>query len=73
MFMVLLFLQQTRFFFFQRNLNILETAFLDLKLSKNGIDSTKICEKRDVFDFDIINFSFLDGDVPRRLSYGVNI
>ena len=28
--------------FFQRNLNILETAFLDLKLSKNGIDSTNI-------------------------------
>ena len=25
------------------------------------------------FDFDIVNFSFLDGDVPRRPSYGVYI
>ena len=25
------------------------------------------------FDFDIVNFSFLDGDVPRRTSYGVYI
>ena len=30
-------------------------------------------DKRDDFDFDIVNFPFLDGDVPRRLSYGVNI
>ena len=29
--------------------------------------------KRDDFDFDIVNFSFLDGDVPRRPSYGVYI
>ena len=26
-----------------------------------------------IFDFDIINFPFLDGDVPRRTSYGVYI
>ena len=25
------------------------------------------------FDFDIVNFPFLDGDVPRRSSYGVYI
>ena len=25
------------------------------------------------FDFDIVNFPFLDGDVPRRASYGVYI
>ena len=25
--------------------------------------------KRDDFDFDIVNFPFLDGDVPRRASY----
>ena len=24
-------------------------------------------------DFDIVNFPFLDGDVPRRASYGVYI
>ena len=35
--------------------------------------STKIYDKRDDFDFEIINFPFLDGDVPRSTSYGVNI
>ena len=39
----------------------------------NGTVSTKICDKWDDFDFDIVNFPFLDGDVPRRTSYGVNI
>ena len=29
--------------------------------------------KRDDFDFDIVNFPFLDGDVPGRPSYGVYI
>ena len=28
-------------------------------------------DKRDGFDFDIVNFPFLDGDVPQRPSYGV--
>ena len=32
-----------------------------------------IYDKRDDFDFDIVNFPFLDGDVPRRTSYGVYI
>ena len=35
--------------------------------------SSKIYDKRDDFDFDIVNFPFLDGDVPRRASYGVYI
>ena len=30
-------------------------------------------DKRDDFDFDTVNFPFLDGDVPRRPSYGVYI
>ena len=30
-------------------------------------------DKRDDFDFDIVNFPFLDGDVPRSTSYGVYI
>ena len=34
---------------------------------------TKIYDKRDDFDFDIVNFPFLDGDVPRSASYGVYI
>ena len=37
------------------------------------IRHSKIYDKRDDFDFDIVNFPFLDGDVPRRASYGVYI
>ena len=48
--------------------------FLDLNLCiSNGTVSTKIYDKRDDFDLYIINFFFLDGDVPRRTSYGVYI
>ena len=51
-----------------------EAAFLDLNLSiHNDIFSTKIYDKRDDFIFYIVNFPFLDGDVPQRLSYGVYI
>ena len=34
---------------------------------------TKIYDKRDDFDFDIVNLPFLDGDVPRLATYGVYI
>ena len=48
--------------------------FLDLHLSiSNDIVSTKIYDKRDDCDFEIINFPFLDGDVLRSTSYGVYI
>ena len=56
--------------------NTLDTKapFLDLHLSlSNGFVSSKIYNKHNDFDFDIVNFSFLDGDVPRRPSYGVYI
>ena len=47
---------------------------MDLNLCiSNGTVSTKIYDKRDDFDFDIVNFPFLDGDVPRFTSYGVYI
>ena len=39
----------------------------------NAINSTKNYDKRDDFDFEIVNFSFLDGDVPRSTSYEVYI
>ena len=39
----------------------------------NDIVSTEIYDKRDDFDFKIVNFPFLDGDVPRSTSYGVYI
>ena len=49
-----------------------EASFLDLHLSiSDGFVKTKIYDKRDDFDFDIVNFPFLDGDVPRSASYGV--
>ena len=35
--------------------------------------SNKIYDKRDDFDFEIVNFPFLDGDVPRSTAYGVYI
>ena len=52
-----------------------EASFLDLYLSiSDGFVKTKIYDKRDDFDFDIIvNFPFLDGDVPRSTSYDVYI
>ena len=51
-----------------------EAPYFDLNLSiTNGIVSSKIYDKRDDFNFEIVNFPFLDGDVPRSPSYGVYI
>ena len=51
-----------------------EDPFLDLHLFvSDGFVSSKIYDKHDDFDFDIVNFLFLDGDVPRSTSYGVYI
>ena len=48
--------------------------FLDLNLSiTNGIVSSKIYDKRDGFNFELVNFRFLEGDVPRSPSYGIYI
>ena len=50
------------------NISDTEAPFLDLHLSvANGFVSSKIYDKRDDFDFDIVNFPCLD----RRASYGV--
>ena len=38
---------------------------------ENGIVSSKMYDKWDDFNFEIVNFPFLDGDVPRSPSYGV--
>ena len=49
-----------------------EAPFWGLNLStSNGTVYTKICDKRDDFDFDVVDFPFIDGDVPP--SYGVYI
>ena len=51
-----------------------EAPFLDLNLSiTNGIVSSKIYDKWDDFNFEIVNLPFLDGDVPHSPSYGVCI
>ena len=57
---------------YKANITDTEALFLDLYLSiANGFVSSKIHDKRDDLDFDIVNFPFLDGDVPHRASYGV--
>jgi hypothetical protein len=49
-------------------------SFLDLHLSIiDGNVVTRIYDKRDDFNFDIVNYPQLDGDVPRTTSYGVYI
>ena len=56
--------------------NVLETeaSVLDIHLSiSDGFVKTKISDKRDDFEIDIVNFPLLDGDVPRSTSYGVYI
>ena len=51
-----------------------EASFLYLNLSiTNDIVSSKIHDKRDDFNFEIVNFPFLDGDIPRSPSYGIYI
>ena len=57
----------------QRNkANTSDTKDLHLSISNNTV-STKIYDKRDNFDFEIVNFPVLDGEVPRSTSYGVYI
>ena len=47
---------------------------MDLNLSiTNGLVSSKIYDERDDFNFEIVNFPFLDGDVHRSPSYVVHI
>ena len=56
------------------NSSYTEAPFLDLNLSiTNGKVSSKMHDKRDDFNFEIVNFPFLDGDVPRSPSFGAYI
>ena len=58
----------------QANPSDTKVHLLDLDLSiTNGIVSTKIYDKWDGFNFEIVNFPFLDGDVPRSPSYDAYI
>ena len=51
------------------------SSFLDLllEIDKDGRLRVKIYDKRDDFNFDIVNFPFLCGNVPQSPSYGVYI
>ena len=49
-----------------------KAPFLDSNLSiANVIVSSKTYDNRDDFNFEIINFLFLNGDVPSSPSYGI--
>ena len=51
-----------------------ETSFLDLNIKVIGSDiHTSVYDKRDDFDFPIINFPWLSGDVPILPSHGIYI
>lgn len=46
--------------------------FLDLQITiTDSVISTSIYDKRDTFDFPIVNFPTLTGNIPRKSSYGV--
>ena len=56
------------------NVDGLSTPFLDLQMNiSNGIISTSIYDKRDSFDYPIVNFPHLCGNIPEKSSYGVFI
>ena len=56
------------------NLSDTEVPFLDLHLTISDVFVCfKVYDKRDDFGFDIVNFPFLDGDIPHATSYGVYI
>ena len=48
-------------------------GYLDclLEINKSGKLSTKLYDKRDDFNFPIVNFPFLCGNIPASPSYGV--
>ena len=51
-----------------------EASFLDLHLKvNNGKININVYDKRDDFNFKIVNYPFLDGDIPISPSYGVFI
>ena len=46
----------------------LSAPFLDVQLvTTNGVVSTSIFDKRDAFDFQIVNFPTLTGNIPSRV------
>ena len=55
------------------NVSDTEASFWDLQLSiSDGFVKTKIFDKRDDFDFDIVNFPFLDGNYIETVEMDLN-
>ena len=54
-------------------MKILSASFLDLKFDDSGQLSTKIYDKRDDFNFEIINFPNICSNIPASPAYGVYI
>ena len=50
-----------------------KAACLDFHVSISNVIVPTIYDKRDEFDFEIVDVPFLDGDVPPSTSYGVYI
>ena len=54
----------------QSNDSDYKATFLDFDVKINNLHCTiKIYDKRDDFDFDIVNFPHLDSDIPQSPSY----
>ena len=50
-----------------------EVSVVNAHLNDLPVKFSVCANEGEDFDFDIVNFPFLDGDVPRRASYGVYI
>ena len=56
------------------NISTCKSTFLDLTISiYQGKYNIKLYDKRLDYDFDVISFPFLDGNVPKGPSYGIFI
>ena len=55
--------------------SIHSSSYLDLQIStdQNGQMYTKLYDKRDDFNFPIVNFPFMDSNIPASPAYGVYI
>ena len=56
------------------NISVCKTNFLDLTISIfRGKFYVKLYDKRNDYSFEVINYPFLDGNIPKNQSYGVFI
>ena len=56
------------------NVSVQKTNFLDMTISiYRGKFYIKLYDKRNDYDFDVISFPYLDGNIPQGQSYGIFI